>query len=93
MLPLRANRGPYIQRPRVLQDIAQALQTVSARRTTLVIAHRLSTVVDADEILVLADGLVVERGTHAELLSRGGTYSHMWRLQSEEAALPAEAAE
>ena len=78
---------------RTEQDIAQALQTVSARRTTLVIAHRLSTVVDADEILVLADGLVVERGRHAELLSRGGTYSHMWRLQSEQAGQPAEAAE
>ena len=78
---------------RTEQDIAQALQTVSARRTTLVIAHRLSTVVDADEIIVLADGLVVERGRHAELLSRGGTYSHMWRLQSEEAGQPAEAAE
>ncbi|MGI3777865.1 MAG: ABCB family ABC transporter ATP-binding protein/permease [Janthinobacterium lividum] len=78
---------------RTEQDIQQALQTVSARRTTLVIAHRLSTVVDADEILVLADGLVVERGTHAELLARQGTYSGMWRLQSEEAGLPAEAAE
>ena len=78
---------------RTEQDIQAALQTVSARRTTLVIAHRLSTVVDADEILVLADGLVVERGTHADLLSRAGPYSRMWRLQSEEAAQPAEAAE
>ena len=78
---------------RTEQDIQAALQTVSARRTTLVIAHRLSTVVDADEILVLADGLVVERGTHAELLSRGGAYSRMWRLQSEQAGQPAEAAQ
>ena len=45
------------------------------------IAHRLSTVVDADEILVLDDGCIVERGTHPALLARGGTYAAMWERQ------------
>jgi len=69
-------------------DIQTALRAVARHRTTLVIAHRLSTVVDADQILALADGRVVERGTHAELLARGGLYARMWALQAEEA--PAE---
>ena len=58
--------------------------TVSADRTTLVIAHRLSTVVDADEILVLQDGRVAERGTHAHLLAEDGLYARMWELQAAE---------
>jgi ATP-binding cassette subfamily B protein len=59
-----------------------------------VIAHRLSTVVDADEILVLDDGRVVERGTHAGLLAQAGLYARMWALQAEEqATAEAEAAE
>jgi ATP-binding cassette subfamily B protein len=66
------------------RDIESALRAVSARRTTLVIAHRLSTVVDADEILVLADGRIVERGTHRELLAAGGTFARMWALQAEQ---------
>ena len=49
------------------------------------IAHRLSTVVDADEIIVLQEGQVAERGTHASLLARGGLYAHMWALQAEQA--------
>jgi ATP-binding cassette subfamily B protein len=67
---------------RTEQDIQQALRAVAADRTTLVIAHRLSTVVDADEILVLVDGRIAERGTHASLLARGGTYARMWTLQA-----------
>jgi ATP-binding cassette subfamily B protein len=53
-------------------------------RTALVIAHRLSTVMNADEIIVLDQGRVVERGTHTELLARGGDYSRMWALQQRE---------
>lgn len=67
------------------REIDSALKAVSARRTTLVIAHRLSTVVDADEILVLDHGRVVERGSHAALLARDGLYAEMWRIQAEAA--------
>ncbi len=67
---------------RTERDIGLALNRVSARRTTLVIAHRLSTVVDADEILVLVDGRIVERGRHAALLSAAGAYARMWSLQA-----------
>jgi len=62
-------------------QIQEALRKVSENRTTLVIAHRLSTVVDADEIIVLEKGQVAERGTHTELLARGGTYAAMWNRQ------------
>ena len=64
-------------------EIQDALERASRGRTTLVIAHRLSTVVDADEILVLDEGRVVERGTHAQLLARGGLYAGMWNRQRE----------
>ena len=66
-------------------DIGSALENASANRTTVVIAHRLSTVVDADEIIVLNEGRVAERGSHASLLARGGVYAGMWLLQAEEA--------
>jgi ATP-binding cassette, subfamily B, heavy metal transporter len=72
---------------RTEQDIQSALRAVSQRRTTLVIAHRLSTVVDADEIIVLQDGLVAERGSHPSLLAKGGLYARMWTLQASEADL------
>jgi ATP-binding cassette subfamily B protein len=72
---------------RTEQDIQSALRTVARHRTTLVIAHRLSTVVDADEIIVLEGGLVAERGTHAGLLARGGRYARMWNLQAEQSGL------
>ena len=68
------------------RDIELALRAVSHNRTTLVIAHRLSTVVDADEILVLEEGRVAERGTHAMLLARDGLYARMWALQAEQQA-------
>lgn len=65
------------------QDIQAALDLVSRGRTTLVIAHRLSTVISADEIIVLQDGQIAERGRHAELLSHGGLYAAMWDRQRE----------
>jgi ATP-binding cassette subfamily B protein len=65
------------------RDIQDALDAVSQNRTTLVIAHRLSTIVAADEILVLDRGSIVERGTHPQLLARGGLYASMWNRQRE----------
>ena len=62
-------------------QIQEALKKVSENRTTLVIAHRLSTVVDADEIIVLDKGKVAERGTHERLLRRKGIYRAMWNRQ------------
>lgn len=67
------------------KDIQAELAEVSRGHTTLVIAHRLSTVVDADEILVLDTGRIVERGGHAALLAAGGIYADMWRRQQESA--------
>ena len=61
--------------------IQAELQTAARNRTALVIAHRLSTVVDAHEILVMEAGRIAERGTHAALVARGGRYAEMWRLQ------------
>ncbi|MGE5864880.1 MAG: ABCB family ABC transporter ATP-binding protein/permease [Rhizobacter sp.] len=61
--------------------IQAELQGVARNKTALVIAHRLSTVVDAHEILVMEQGRIIERGTHAQLLAAGGRYAAMWRLQ------------
>ena len=61
--------------------IQAELQGVAQNKTTLVIAHRLSTVVDAHEILVMDAGRIIERGTHAQLLALGGRYAEMWALQ------------
>ena len=63
--------------------IQESLREVSAERTTLTIAHRLSTVVDADEILVLEAGKIVEQGNHQSLLSKAGVYHTLWKRQLE----------
>jgi ATP-binding cassette, subfamily B, heavy metal transporter len=65
------------------REIQAALERVSKGRTTLIIAHRLSTVVHADEILVLDKGAIAERGTHDDLLARGGIYAGLWSRQRE----------
>lgn len=67
---------------RLVQD---ALDRLMPDRTTLVIAHRLSTIEHADQVLVLDQGRIVEQGTHAELLDRGGLYAHLHRMQFREA--------
>jgi ATP-binding cassette subfamily B protein len=66
--------------------VQRALKTVLSGRTSLVIAHRLSTVRDADLILVMDQGRIVERGTHDELLQRGGLYAELYRTQFREQA-------
>ena len=71
--------------------IQAELRAIAQNRTTLVIAHRLSTVVDADQILVMDQGKIVERGTHRELLAQNLHYAQMWNLQKqEEHILPAD---
>jgi len=69
--------------------IQAELERISVGRTTLVIAHRLSTVMDADLILVLAQGAIIERGSHRELIDAGGEYARMWALQQQAAAAEA----
>jgi ATP-binding cassette subfamily B protein len=63
------------------QSILKAMADISANKTTLVIAHRLSTVVDANRILVVDNGEIVEQGSHQELLTHGGHYARLWRMQ------------
>jgi ATP-binding cassette subfamily B protein len=63
--------------------IQAELLEIARDRTSLIIAHRLSTVVEADEILVMEGGRIVERGRHLELLARDGVYAHMWALQQQ----------
>jgi ATP-binding cassette subfamily B protein len=78
---------------RTEQAIQETLAEVAAQHTTLVIAHRLSTVVEADRILVMSSGRVIESGTHAQLLATGGVYREMWELQLKERETVAAAAE
>ncbi|AUM14816.1 metal ABC transporter permease [Ketobacter alkanivorans] len=66
---------------RTEQAINQSLQKIARDHTTLMIAHRLSTVVDCDEIIVLEEGEIVERGSHDDLLKQSGRYQDMWRVQ------------
>jgi ATP-binding cassette subfamily B protein len=66
--------------------IQSELEQAAVGRTTLVIAHRLSTIMNADEILVLDSGRIIERGSHRQLLERGGVYAQMWALQQQEEA-------
>jgi ATP-binding cassette subfamily B protein len=73
--------------------IQETLQRVERGRTSIVIAHRLSTIVEADQIVVLDQGRIAERGTHAQLLRRGGLYAEMWARQQSEGEEQAEAAE
>ena len=71
---------------RTEKSIQGELAEIARTHTTLVIAHRLATIVDADEILVLDHGRIVERGTFRELLAKEGRFSEMWRLQREQQA-------
>jgi ABC-type transport system involved in Fe-S cluster assembly fused permease/ATPase subunit len=76
---------------RTESEIQATLERISERRTTIIIAHRLSTVVNADQIIVLEAGCVAETGTHLQLLRKNGLYADMWARQqseAEEAVLP-----
>jgi ATP-binding cassette subfamily B protein len=68
------------------RDIQDSLRAISTGRTVITIAHRLSTVVDADTILVLDEGQVAERGSHADLLAADGHYARLWNRQASESA-------
>lgn len=69
---------------RTEKEIQQNVKEISEHATALIIAHRLSTVVDADEILVMDKGKIIERGTHDELLTLGGLYAQLWQEQAQE---------
>jgi len=64
------------------QKIQDAFWRVTADKTTIIVAHRLSTVVKADKIIVMEDGKIVEVGSHQELVVKDGLYANFWRLQT-----------
>ena len=66
------------------RNIQTSLNKICVNKTSIVVAHRLSTIVNADQILVLKEGVIVERGTHTQLLDMDGVYSHMWNQQLSE---------
>eukprot|EP01118_Nematostelium_gracile_P008096 TRINITY_DN2663_c0_g1_i1.p1 TRINITY_DN2663_c0_g1~~TRINITY_DN2663_c0_g1_i1.p1 ORF type:complete len:656 (+),score=173.45 TRINITY_DN2663_c0_g1_i1:256-1968(+) len=68
------------------KEIQASLMEVAKGRTTLIVAHRLSTIVDSDEIIVMKKGEIIERGNHSELLGLNGEYKQMWEIQAKEAA-------
>ena len=72
---------------RTEEAIQATLDRVATSRTSIIIAHRLSTIVGADQIVVLDDGKVAERGTHGELLAKGGLYAELWMRQAAEREL------
>jgi ATP-binding cassette subfamily B protein len=74
------------------QAISQAVSAVSRNRTTLIIAHRLSTVRNADRIIVMEDGEIIDQGTHAALLARGGLYARYIELQFTKPPQPVDSA-
>lgn len=69
------------------QAILTALREVAKGHTSLVVAHRLSTIVDADQIVVLSKGEIVEQGHHTALLAQDGLYAKLWRIQNEQQQL------
>ena len=64
------------------KDLQTALSKLSKGRTVVVIAHRLSTVIDSDEIIVMSQGEIIEKGSHQTLLAQQGIYSNLWKIQS-----------
>lgn len=69
---------------RTEKNIQHELKQLSKNRTTLIIAHRLSTVIDADQILVMDKGRIVEQGNHQQLLTTNGIYAQLWEMQQRE---------
>lgn len=64
-----------------MQNILEALQRATTGKTSIVIAHRLSTVMDADEIFVLNNGVIIEKGQHSDLLNKNSFYNKLWSTQ------------